>query len=451
MSARFRPGWLEGHRVDISSLRRADVVGIGHVLNEVDALIARLRDEERAAAMGVEFPRGVLFHGEPGTGKTLVARYLATALGSDVPFYEVSADELSPDRIRGALRYLAGQHPRSVLYLDEIDTIGMVRDYPGHDPETRLMLTALLAALDGLVSTAGPIVIASSNRAPRHLDPALVRPGRLGYKVRFDTPDEDERVALFALFTRAIPTAEDLDWRHAARLTRGKTPADLRQLVEDGAGLALADGRDRLTEADVLDAVRRDGRIEPEDAQDPATRYRFAAHEAGHVAACVALRGPAWVYAVRLGTTEGETSYGDERLPAWLRPDDETRDSLVVAYAGIAAEVAVLGAATEGGHSDVSDATTKALARITAGLTDDPAPLDLEPLGTNVSEAIKAAVGVALTDQLRAARERAIAIVGQNVEPIRGFAAALDAAGELTGEALRRAIEDAGFIRPNGA
>src|SRR3954468_5642458 len=169
MTARFRSAWLESHRVDVSTLRRTDIVGIGHVLSEIEALIARLRDPAAAKAMGVESPRGILLWGDPGLGKTLVARYLAASLGQDVPFYEVSADELTPDRIRGALLYLAANHERSIIYLDEIDTIGMGRDYLGHDAETRLRLTALLAGLDGLVSTAGPVVVASSNRPPLHL------------------------------------------------------------------------------------------------------------------------------------------------------------------------------------------------------------------------------------------------------------------------------------------
>jgi cell division protease FtsH len=166
MSRAFTPEWLESHRVDVAALRRADVVGIGHALAEIDALSARLREPERAAAMGLTPPRGILLWGDPGLGKTLCARYLAASLGDAVPFYEVSADELTPDRIRGSLRHLAAAHPRSVLYVDEIDTIGMSRDYGGHDPETRMRLTSLLAALDGLTATDGPVVIASSNRPP---------------------------------------------------------------------------------------------------------------------------------------------------------------------------------------------------------------------------------------------------------------------------------------------
>lgn len=419
------------------------------MLVEVDALVARLRDPARAAAMGVEPPRGILLWGEPGLGKTLVARYVAASLGSgDVPFYEVSADELSPDRIRGAMRHLADSHPRSVLYIDECDTFGMTRDYAGHDPETRLLLTATLAALDGLTATAGPVVIASSNRSPDLLDRALVRAGRLGFKVRFDAPDEDERIELYALFTRAMPLEDGIDWRHAARLTRGKSPADLRQLVDDAGGIALAADHNEVAERDIIDAIRRDGRIEPEDTLDPAALHRVAIHEAGHVAVCVALRGGRWVYAVRLGPLGGSTAHGDETVLLAGRPDDETRDSLAVSFGGIAAEVAVLSEGTLGGGSDVSSATETALKRISAGLTDDPAPLDLDWIGRNVADSLKEALAGALVAPLAAARARAIAIVGANVEAIRRFAATLEAAGELTGETLQSAIADAGFVAP---
>ena len=433
MARSFSPAWLERHRVDVGSLARSDVVGIGHVLAEVDALVARLRDPERAAAMGLEPPRGILFWGEPGLGKTLVARHLAASLGAGVPFYEVSADELTPERIRGSLRHLAAAHPRSIVYMDEIDVFAMNRDFEGHDPETRMRLSAMLAGLDGLVATAGPVVIASSNRPAHQLDAALTRSGRLGDKVHFNAPDEAEREALLRLFTRDIPTERDIDWRSAARLTRAKSPADLRQIVEDAAGLALAADRDILDGADLL-------------AEPAAARRRIAIHESGHVAACVALRGPDWVYAVRLATIEGVTSYGDERIPVHLRPDGEHRDALVVALAGGAAEEALLGEAPLGGREDVKAATDVALERAGVGLAGRAIPLALERLEPNVAEMLKGDLADALLGQMEIARQRARAIVAANVEAIARFAALLEAAGELTGEPLADAITEAGFV-----
>ncbi len=445
MTDDFTPDWLEAHRVDVTALRRDDVVGIGHVLTEVDALVERLRDPERAAKFGLVPPRGILFWGEPGVGKTLVARYLASRLGPATPFFEISTDELTPERIRGTLRYLAEKHPRSVLYADEIDTIGISRDLAFHDSETRLRLTALLSALDGLRPTDGPVVIAASNRPPGQLDAALVRAGRLGIRVRFDAPDEAERVELLRLFTRSVPVVDGIDWSHLARLTRGSTPADLRQAAEDAAGLAFAAERPMLAEEDLLAAVRRSGHIEPESDGADEVRRRIAIHEGGHVAAVVATEGPASVYAVRTGAAGGSTSFGDERVPATMRPDRIARHGLVIAYAGIEAERLLLGDTSAGGESDVTGATAIALRRISAGLADGCLPVDLNQLGRNVADSLKDELAASLSAQLESARDRAQAIVAANRDAIARFADALEAAGELTGEALADAIAQARF------
>ena len=452
MSARFSPAWLERHRVDVSTLRRTDIVGIGHVLREIDGLVARLREPERAASMGLETPRGILLWGAPGTGKTLTARHLAASLGAGIPFYEVSADELTPDRVRGGLRYLATTHPRSVLYMDEVDTFGMHRDdHESHSPDTRLLLTATLAALDGLVATAGPLVVAASNRSPGRLDPALVRPGRLGFAIEFGLPDEEERAQLLALFARPLPIEEGLDWSDAAKLTRYRTPADLRGIVADAAAIAFAAGHAAVGPDDVAAALRRNGHVEPEPEPEvarPALRRRLAVHEAGHVAVAVTLRGPSWVHAVRIRASDGETTLGPDGSRDDRRADDETRDALVVAFGGIAAERAILGEPSSGGRDDIELATEIALDRFATGVTDERAPLDLGAFGRNLPVALKAAAGSAVVEQVGAARERASAIVAANVEAIRRFAEALDAAGQLTGAGLAEAIAQAGFRAP---
>lgn len=443
--------WLEEHRVDVSQLQAEDVIGIGHVTAEVHALVARLRDPARAERMGVEIPRGILFYGDPGLGKTLVARSVARMLGDAIPFYEVSADELTPARIRGALAYLARAYPRSVLYIDEIDTFGMRRDYEGHEADTRLLLTATLAALDGLIPRAGPLLIASSNRSPARLDPALVRAGRIGFKVRFDEPDESEREQLLRLFARAIPQDGDIAWHDLASLTRGSTPADLRQIVADAAGLAVADDRDRLTFADLAAAIRRAGEIGPE--ADSATRdwRRSAIHEAGHVAVAAVLRGPAWVRAVRLTDKGGATSIGDEDRAEIDQPDDEVLDLIATKFGGIAAEEALLEFAGLGGQGDVSSATEIALKRYDAGLTDDPAPMDGERFGDQPPESVIEAAAAAVREALEPARRRAIAIVAVNLKPISRLAEVIEREGELAGSHLQRSIEDAGFLAEDGS
>jgi cell division protease FtsH len=443
--------WLDRHRVDVSQLQAEDVIGIGHVTAEVQALVARLRDPERAERMGVEIPRGILFYGEPGLGKTLVARSVARELGEEVPFYEVSADELTPARIRGALAYLARAHPRSILYIDEIDTFGMRREYEGHEADTRLLLTATLAALDGLVPRSGPLLIASSNRSPARLDPALVRAGRIGFKVHFDEPDESEREQLFRLFAKAIPQAPDIAWSDLAGLTRGSTPADLRQVVGDAAGLAVADDRDMLTFADLATAIRRAGEIGPES--DSLTRdwWRSAVHEAGHVAVATVLRGPAWVRAVRLTDKGGATTSGDEDRLEIDQPDDEIVDLIAIKFGGIAAEEALLGFAGLGGEGDISSATGLAFRRYAAGLTGDPAPMDDEQFGDNPPESVLEAAAEAARQAIGPARQRAVAIVAANVEAIARLAEVIEREGELAGSQLQASISGAGFVPVGGS
>jgi cell division protease FtsH len=436
--------WLESHRVDVSKLERTQVVGIGHVLAELDGLVARLTQPERAAALGVTVPRGLLFWGDPGVGKTLVARLLAASLGADVPFFEVSADELTPARIRFALAHLARANRHSVLYIDEIDNFGMTRDYGGHDVRSRQMLTAMLAALDGLVPTPGPIVIASSNRPPRQLDEALIRAGRLGFKVHFDRPDERERLELLRLFTGTDARERRLRLHDAAKLTSLATPADLRQLVEDAAALAFHAGRDKVTAGDIVAAVRRSGRIEP-DVELQRDWERMAIHEAGHVAVGVALWGADFVYAVRLDALSASTELTSEILRDEDRPDEVVLAKIVMTFGGVAAEVALLGSAGFGGTDDLASATRLAIARIDAGVGASDLPLDVQSFGDYASETLITRRGAIAEATLAAAREQAYAIVRVNVEQIRAFANTLMRQRELTGPALRHAIVEAAF------
>lgn len=446
----FNPEWLESHRVDLAPVERGDIIGLTHVMAELESLVGRLADAEGAALLGAELPKGVLFHGPAGTGKTLVARHLAGTIGPGVPMYEVSSDELSPDRFRGALRYLAEKHPRSILYADEIDQWALDRSMVAfHSPETRLLLTAALAALDGLRPTEGPMVIASSNRSPRHLDQALVRPGRIGIHVRFDLPSEDEREALFSRFLAGRPLAGAPDLRRLARLTRGATPAAIRGMIDDAAGLALAAGRRAIGELELVEAIRRDGEISPEEiGTDPVRRHSVAVHESGHVAVCVRLRGPEWVYSVAISPQGGgETHHGVEGEAA-IRTDDEIRDGFVVAFAGLAAERAILGEPTLSSSGDIDRATAKAFERLGAGVEPAFPPISFGELDSNASEALKAQAGFVLARMLDEARSEAVRLVADAIPAIERFAVALEAAGELTGPDLAAAIAAAGFPGP---
>ncbi len=140
------------------------------------------------------------------------------------------------------------------------------------------------------------------------LDDALTRPGRLGFAVGLDGPDEDERVELFELFARGRPIDGVIDWRRLGQLSRGHTPAGLRQALDDALGLALSDGREVIRESDVLDALRRGGRVVPEVNLQEDDLRRICAQEAGHVAVAVALMGADWVHAVDISEAASRMS-----------------------------------------------------------------------------------------------------------------------------------------------
>lgn len=445
-SKTFSPAWLERHRVRVAPVPREAIVGLSHVMTELSSLVGRLSDAAGAAALGAPLPRGVLFHGEPGTGKTLVARFLASSLESGVPLYELGADELSAARLRGAMRHLSAAHERSVVFLDEIDQWAMSRDSPYHDPDTRLVLTGALAALDGLESASGVLVIAASNHGPESLDPALVRAGRLGIHIEFGVPDEHERVDLLGRTLRERPTSGDIDLRRLAALSRGRTPAALVGMVDDAAGLALARGARTIEQADLVSALRRSGGIDAHADLLPSERFRVAVHEAGHTCVALTLRGAGWVHAVRVDSRGGRTEIGPETRRHGLLPDDEMQDLAIVAMAGFAAEREVLGSPSLGGSDDIATATMTGFERITSGIEPGVPPIGLSELRQYLPGSLKRLAIDAIAAKLESARTDAARIVAERGPAIERFARLLDASGELVGAELAAAISESGLV-----
>ena len=370
--------WLDAHRVDPATLAAEPLVGLAHVATEVRSLVARLRDPIRAAALGADVPRALLLHGPPGIGKTHTARHLAREIGDDIPVYEVVADELSGPLIRALFAALNARHPRSILILDEVDLVGADRSEA--DAGVRRTLGALLGALDGIRVGGGVLVVAASNRPAWDLDPALLRAGRLGFTIEIGYPEAAEREALLRQFLAGRPLDGEPPYAALVARTDRWTPAALRAACADAAGLALADGRDRIRPGDLERALERGGRVvaEPEPAPEPpfdegAVR-RVAVHEAGHAVVGTLLQGVAWLHSIRIGEEGGETHFGTGRP----RTEDEARASLIVGFAGLAAERTILGGALEGSAlPDVAFASSTAIRLAVAGLEDDAPPINV--------------------------------------------------------------------------
>lgn len=428
--------WVNRHRVAIAGVKATDIVGIGHVMREAGSLLARLKNPEILAAAGAEMPRGILLYGPPGTGKTLTARFMASQIGTDVPFYEFSSDELSAANVRAIFTILSGQG-RAVMYIDEIDGFALHRDKSTEN--ARKTLTAMLTGLDGLIITPGVLVICSSNTSPNNLDPALMRSGRIGFIIAFKTPEEDEREALFRHFASTRRTDEGIDWGRAARMTRGKTPADIKQMLDDALGLALMAERATVSEADVLAAVARDGVVLAETAFHADFWVRTALHEAGHVAATCALRGADQVYSVSMSKDGGKTQTGWDKMAVMHRTNRSILDQIVISYAGSRAEMMIYDDFALGSHSDHRNASSIINDLIQSGLAEEMGLLSPEPFarGGLISQAVQIQAMELADRQSKDAQDQATKIVETNRGAIELFARRMVEVSVIDGSLLR--------------
>jgi cell division protease FtsH len=236
-------GKSKARRYDPSSAKRttfADVAGIEDVKKEVMEIVDFLRDPGKYRKLGAQIPRGVLLSGQPGTGKTLLAR--AVAGEADVPFYSISASEfvemivgVGASRVRDLFDQ-AKQAAPSIIFIDELDAIGRARggaSSGGYD-EREQTLNQILTEMDGFTGSEGVVVLAATNR-PEILDSALLRPGRFDRRVTVSAPDQRGRRQILAVHTRDVPLAPGVDLDTLAAATPGMVGADLKNLVNEAA------------------------------------------------------------------------------------------------------------------------------------------------------------------------------------------------------------------------
>jgi cell division protease FtsH len=269
----------------------ADVAGYEGAKAEIGEVVDFLRRPERFARAGAVVPRGVLMVGPPGTGKTLLAR--AVAGEASVPFFSVSGSGfvelfvgVGAARVRDLFAEARKRAP-AIIFIDEIDAIGQRRSgggggYVAND-EREQTLNQLLAEMDGFEPATGIVVLAATNR-PEVLDPALLRPGRFDRQVTIPLPNVNERSAILAVHCRGKKLASDVDLNATARGTPGFSGADLANLVNEAAIVAVREGRDTLTAGDFDSARDRIilGRREGSNVLLPEEKHAVAVHESGH-------------------------------------------------------------------------------------------------------------------------------------------------------------------------
>ncbi|MFF4905811.1 ATP-dependent zinc metalloprotease FtsH [Streptomyces sp. NPDC001260] len=425
-----------------------DVAGYEGAKSEIAEVVDFLRRPERYRRAGAMAPRGVLMVGPPGTGKTLLAR--AVAGEADVPFLSVAGSSfvemyvgVGAARVRDLFAEARKRAP-AIVFVDEIDALGGRRAAAGSvvsNDEREQTLNQLLSEMDGFEASEGIVVLAATNR-PEVLDPALLRPGRFDRQVTIPLPTLTERAAILAVHCQDKQLSPDVDLNVVARGTPGFSGADLANLANEAAIVAVRDDREVLA-ADDFDAARDRillGRREGSNVLLPAEKEAVAVHEAGH--ALVAALSPsadpvAKVTILPAGQALGVT----EQLPLverHLYGEDYLTQTLAVRLGGRAAELVVLGQGSTGAANDLAGATELATKMVREfGLSPALGPVGY-PQGGSVflgsggaamssrsfAEATQAAIDAEVARLLREAEQRA-------TELLTGHRAQLDELADL--------------------
>ncbi|WP_197287425.1 ATP-dependent zinc metalloprotease FtsH [Streptomyces apocyni] len=343
-----------------------DVAGIDEVEGELNDVVDFLRNPDSYRKMGAKMPRGVLLAGAPGTGKTLLARAVAGEAG--VPFFSASASEfiemivgVGASRVRELFAEARKVAP-AIIFIDEIDTIGRARGggsgMGGHD-EREQTLNQILTEMDGFSGSEGVVVVAATNRADV-LDPALTRPGRFDRTVQVSPPDRGGREAILRIHTRGIPLAEDVDLAQVARTTPGMTGADLANLANEAALIAVKRNRREVTQSDLSDALEKVqlGAERPLVMSDE-DRRRTAYHESGHALLGMLQPGADPVRKITIvprGRALGVTLSTPE-ADKYAYTEDYLRGRIIGALGGMAAEHVVFDVITTGAENDLEQVT----------------------------------------------------------------------------------------------
>lgn len=349
------------HRVTFS-----DVAGVDEAKDDLQEIIAFLKDPKKFTKLGGRIPKGCLLVGPPGTGKTLLARAIAGEAG--VPFFSISGSDfvemfvgVGASRVRD-LFVQGKKNAPCIIFIDEIDAVGRHRGAGlggGHD-EREQTLNQLLVEMDGFEANEGVILIAATNR-PDVLDPALLRPGRFDRRVVVPRPDVKGREGILQVHTRKVPVGSDVDIGVLARATPGFAGADLENLVNEAALLAARNNKEKVDMHDfelakdkvMMGAERRSMIISDEEKRN--TAY----HEAGHALVAKLLPGADPIHKVTIiprGMALGLT----QQLPIDEKHTynkEYLLNNLVILFGGRVAEELVLNHMTTGAGNDIEKAT----------------------------------------------------------------------------------------------
>jgi cell division protease FtsH len=345
----------------------ADAAGVDEAKEELMEVIEFLKEPLKFTELGGQIPKGILLVGPPGTGKTLLAK--AVAGESGVPFFSLSGSEfvemfvgLGAARVRD-LFVQAKQKAPCIIFIDELDALGKARGIGvtgGHD-EREQTLNQLLVEMDGFDPKEGVILMAATNR-PEILDPALLRPGRFDRNILVDRPDKQGREEILKVHLKNIKAVEDLDVEKIANMTPGMVGADLANLVNEGALLAVRRGKKVVEMPEFEEAVERvmAGLEKKNRLINKKEREIVAYHEMGHAVVALSLPGTDPVQKISI-IPRGIAALGyTMQVPTedrFLMSKTELLNKIASLLGGRASEEIIFGDISTGAHNDLSKAT----------------------------------------------------------------------------------------------
>jgi len=351
----------------------ADVAGAEEAKEDLREVVEFLKNRHKFQDIGATIPKGVLLVGPPGTGKTLLAR--AVAGEANAPFFSVSGSEfvemfvgVGAARVRDLFEQAKRNSP-AIIFIDEIDAVGRLRSgaIPGSHEEREQTLNQILVEMDGFDPNIGVVVLAATNRVDV-LDPALLRPGRFDRRVTLDRPNTAERGAILEIHAKGKKLDQSVDLATIAKETHGFSGADLANLVNEAAILAVRRNKSSISMEELEESIdrviagpeRKSLKINPRD------RETTAYHEAGHALVAHILPNVDPVHKISIvarGTMGGYTRLLTEER--YFMTASQFKDTLAVLLAGHAAEKMMFSEVSTGPHSDIRQATEIARRMVT--------------------------------------------------------------------------------------
>ena len=432
----------------------SDVAGEDEAKAALAEIVDFLHNPTKYTSIGAKLPKGVLLVGPPGTGKTLLAK--AVAGEAHVPFFSISGSEfvemfvgMGAARVRDLFKQAQEKAP-CIVFIDEIDAIGKKRDNGamGGNDEREQTLNQLLTEMDGFDGGKGVVILAATNR-PESLDKALLRPGRFDRRVPVELPDLQGREAILKVHARNVKISSQVDWRSIALSTSGTSGAELANIVNEAALLAVKDNRQQVEQRDLEEAIetvlagyqRKGAVISPEE------KKIVSYHEIGHALVAARQKASAPVRKItiipRTSGALGYTMQVDED-EHFLMTKEELLNKITTLTAGRAAEELIFNKVTTGASNDIEQATKIARTMITRyGMSENFDMTALE-IATNqyltgdstlvCSGDTAARIDSEVVEVIHTAHQKAMEILKANEEKLHELAGYLLEKETITGE-----------------